>query len=110
MESICWATTESTSMLMRLNSSKQPQAPDWERGEGERREKKCHCHNIFWFDVYVHEGWGHGRQHPPPCTTYLQYNLLHEESHEDKFCHVLKVHIVLDSHACIRTCVPEQVH
>ena len=27
MERICWATTESTSMLIRLNSSKQPHAP-----------------------------------------------------------------------------------
>lgn len=37
MERICWATTESTSMLMRLNSSKQPQAPvcrDKEKARG----------------------------------------------------------------------------
>ena len=27
MERICWATTDNTSMLIRLNSSKQPQAP-----------------------------------------------------------------------------------
>lgn len=27
MDRICWATTDSTSTLMRLNSSKQPQAP-----------------------------------------------------------------------------------
>lgn len=27
MDRICWATTDSTSILMRLNSSKQPQAP-----------------------------------------------------------------------------------
>ena len=27
IERICWATTDSTSMLMRLNSSKQPHAP-----------------------------------------------------------------------------------
>ena len=29
MDKICWATTDNTSMLMRLNSSKQPQAPVW---------------------------------------------------------------------------------
>lgn len=29
MESICCATTESTSNSMRLNSSKQAHAPDW---------------------------------------------------------------------------------
>ena len=43
MERICWATTDSTSMLIRLNSSKQPHAPDWKkrrggRGGGEREE------------------------------------------------------------------------
>lgn len=27
MDRICWATTDNTSMLIRLNSSKQPQAP-----------------------------------------------------------------------------------
>ena len=31
MERICCATTDSTSMLIRLNSSKQPQAPDWNK-------------------------------------------------------------------------------
>ena len=32
MERICWATTDSTSMLIRLNSSKQPQAPVYVEG------------------------------------------------------------------------------
>lgn len=27
MDKICWATTDNTSMLIRLNSSKQPHAP-----------------------------------------------------------------------------------
>lgn len=31
IERICWATTDNTSMLMRLNSSKQPQAPVWDK-------------------------------------------------------------------------------
>ena len=34
MDRICWATTDSTSMLIRLNSSKQPHAPDWGMGGG----------------------------------------------------------------------------
>ena len=31
IDKICIATTEMTSILMRLNSSKQPQDPDWTR-------------------------------------------------------------------------------
>jgi len=32
----CWAITDSTSMSMRLNSSKQHQAPDWAKPEKNR--------------------------------------------------------------------------
>ena len=32
MHRICWATTDNTSMLMRLNSSKHPHAPVWYKG------------------------------------------------------------------------------
>ena len=30
-QNTCWAQTDSTSRLMRLNSSKQPHRPDWAR-------------------------------------------------------------------------------
>ena len=41
MERICCATTDSTSMLIRLNSSKQPQAPDW--------NKTTQSHSTTWY-------------------------------------------------------------
>ena len=46
MERICWATTDNTSMLIRLNSSKQPHAPVY-------KKKTAHLLSIFFNIVMV---------------------------------------------------------
>lgn len=43
MDKICCATTDSTSMLMRLNSSKQPHAPVW------KQIHKCTSHAQMYY-------------------------------------------------------------
>ena len=46
MERICWATTDSTSMLIRLNSSKQPQAPVCVEGSTSKLLSRLRCKAI----------------------------------------------------------------